>query len=92
MNRLEVLNRIRILRAENARLRAQNESMDNTLRVLEKELAGSGAPANSSRKGKIKESAQEHAASFMAKRNARRIKRAPENQGSLEEKTKRVVR
>lgn len=61
MNQDIVLQKIKILQA-------QTTSIANTLTVLEKELAGGGAPSNSSKKVKDK------TARFLARRDAKRKK------------------
>ncbi len=63
MNKDKVIKKLQILRA-------QNESIANTLTVLEKELAGGGAPSNSSKTKEV----QEKTSQFLAKRRGRRKK------------------
>jgi|GEM_PF-5859105 len=68
MTKASIIKQLKILRAQNDRIKAQNESMNNTLAVLEKELAGSGAPASSTKRNQVIEKTNH----FIAKRRERR--------------------
>ena len=69
MNEQKILQKLRILRA-------QHESMKNTLTVLEKELADGGASADSYKKDQVRQKV----AKQLARREARKLKKPRSNE------------